>query len=509
MLKIHKPALFLLFAFILFQASSCLKSSTPGIPEPVRKTLEASGINRPELMRAMVRYSRPSDTLKQKALYWLLSNMRGNYSVVYTVEDSAGNTYTFPPKQFTHYAGLEKSWDSVENLAGPLTYHADSFLLDQQHITASFLTSDIDTALLARRTFSWSRKYSFDLFCRWILPYRCANEKMEAFRSHFLNKYRSYFVKKDSLSVLEAALILNKLVNLELAYRDTYNKEANVQSVVQLEKSGLGNFYDLNVYKVKVLRSFGIAATVDYTPYLADTTHGYAWTTVILPDQSEFRLEFPQKVSNLEKPGRLAKVFRRTFENDTTSLFAVKQTDQSTPPYLGHYYYQDITNPLNSKTVWLPYFKNVAYAYLAVFNDGNWHPVGWSIPQKATGTVFHQMGADVVYLPVKLEKHKLYWLGPPFLLTSTGSIQNFVPDFSREQKTLLAKTGPYQDLIPGVSYTLYLWNGNWSPMFSFTAGKKGVTVPLPNRGLYLLTDDDPVLKERIFSLSPKGHQVFH
>ena len=63
--------------------------------------------------------------------------------------------------------------------------------------------------------------------------------------------------------------------------------------------------------------------------------------------------------------------------------------------------------------------------------------------------------------------------------------------------------------MPGISYTLYLWNGNWSPLFSFTATKDGISAPLPTGGLYLLTNDDPVLKERIFSLSPKGHQVFH
>ncbi|MBN2614441.1 MAG: hypothetical protein JXR71_01995 [Bacteroidales bacterium] len=502
----------LLFVFttvVILLLTSCLKSTKPGIPESVRRTMEASGINQPELMRAMVRYSKPADSLKQKALYWLLANMHGNYSVSYRVEDTTGHKYIFSPQRYSDYARLKISWDSVERLVGPLSYHADSFLLDQQHITAAFLTGTIDTAFLAYRTFSWSRNYSFDLFCRWILPYRCANEKMEPFRSHFLKKYQPFLVKSDSLSVLEAALILNELVNTELGYKDSYNKEANVQSIQELEKNGYGNFYDLNIYKVKVLRSFGIAATMDYTPYLADTSYGYAWTTVILPDRSEFMLEFPQKVYNLQKPGRIAKVFRRTYEKDTTSLFAVKQTDQTTPPYLGHFYNSDITNPLNSKTVWMPYFRKTPYAYLAVFNDGNWHPVGWSAPKEALGTVFHQMGTDVVYLPVKQEKKKLYWLGPPFLLANDGSIRKFSPDFSREQKTMLTKTGPYQNLIPGVSYTLYLWNGNWSSLFSFTAKKSGVTVPLPTGGLYLLTNDDPLMRERIFSLSPQGHQIFH
>ncbi|MBN2637699.1 MAG: hypothetical protein JXR65_01280 [Bacteroidales bacterium] len=508
-MKYFTRTFFIIVLILSVAVSSCLKSTNPGIPESVRKTLESSGINQPNLMRAVVNYSRPADSLRQKALFWLLTNMRGNYTVHYSIEDSTGKKYLFPPAHYLNLENLELSWDSVEVINGPLHYQADSFLLDQKQTTTDFLKTTIDQAFDARNTFSWAKKYDFELFSKWILPYRCANEQIENFRSHFIKKYSSYFVKKDSIPVLEAALILNQLVNLELVYKDSYEKEINVQTIEQLEKSRSGNFYDLNIYKIKVLRSFGIAAALDYTPYLADTTFGYAWTTVILPDRSEFTLEFPQKVHNLGKPGRIAKVYRRTFERDSTSLYAIKQPNQPTPPYLGSFFYNDITNPLNSKSVWLPYYKKTNYAYLAVFNNGDWHPIDWSIPQKASGTHFNRVGTGAVYLPVELKKKKLYRLGSPFLLLDNGYMKEFKPDFTFEQKTLLAKTGPYQNIDQGASYTLYIWNGNWSSLFSFTGKKNGISAFLPVNGLYLLTNDDPIRNERIFSVSEKGHQIFY
>lgn len=493
----------------LFLITSCLKSKHKGIPEPVRKTLELSGINQPHLMSAIVNYVHSSDSLKRKALYWLLANMPGNYSVHYSIEDSNGNKYLFPPENYDNYESLQLSWDSVEKTVGPLHFQADSFLLDQKQVSKAFLVQNIEEAFKAYQGFSWSKKYDFNLFCKWILPYRCANEQIENFRSHFIKKYSSFFVQKDKISVFEAALILNELVNLELEYKDSYNKEANVQTIRELEKGRFGNFYDLNIYKVKVLRSFGIAAALDYTPYLADTSFGYAWTTVILPDHSEFMLEFPQKVHDLGKPGRLSKVYRRTFEKDTTSLYAIKKTKQTTPPYLGHFYYTDITNPLNSKNVSLPYYNDIDYAYLAVFNNGNWHPIDWSKPKKVTGTTFKRMGTGIVYLPVDLKKKKLYPLDDPFILFSGGTIKKFAPDFTFEQKAQLRETAPYQKIIPGISYTLYIWNGNWSALFSFTGSHKTVSAPLPVNGLYLLTNDDLLMNERIFSLSENGNQIFY
>jgi len=83
---------------------------------------------------------------------------------------------------------------------------------------------------------------------------------------------------------------------------------------------------------------------MDYSPFLADTNFGYAYTTVILPDSNELVLNFKHGVKNLHKPGRVAKVYRRTFFRDSSSLYTIKNISTNTPPFLGDFYYSDITN---------------------------------------------------------------------------------------------------------------------------------------------------------------------
>jgi len=494
------------FAFLNWQ---CLKSKQAGLPLSVVKVVSQAGINKPELMDAIGHYLAPADSIKKKALYWLIANMDGNYSVYYSIRDSLGKQYYFPPKNFSNYIDLKHSWDSEEQKLGNLIYQSDSFLVDNRQLKADFLIKNLDQAFKAYKSFPWSKHYDFHSFCRWILPYRCANESVVPFREHFLKKFGDSVRKLNSTNTLDVALLLNKLVNREIDYKDSYNKEANVQHISQLEHAGVGNYYDINIYKVKVLRSFGIAAALDYSPFLADSSFGYAWTTVILPDHSEWMLEFNHKVSHLHALGRLAKVYRRTFEKDTSSLYAIKDLKQTTPPFLGHYYYRDISNQLFHQDVKLPFYPKIPYAFLAVFNDGEWHPIDWSIPKTQKGTIFHQMGRGVVYLPVSQKDTKLSQLGSPFILDSQGQKKFLTADFSLETTAQISMVSPHQQLQNGKSYTLYVWKGNWLPLYQLKDRQQGISLSLPANGLFLLSDGDIDFSERIFVVDENGTQVFY
>ncbi len=487
----------------------CLKSKKAGIPIAVVKVIAKADLNKPELMNAIGEYLAPEDSLKLKAMYWLIANMDGNYTVYYSVQDSLGKHYTFSPENFSSYLDLKHHWDVTEQRVGNLLYHADSFSVDFHSLKAGFLIENMNDAWQAYQVNAWSKGYDFITFCRWILPYRCANEPVEPFRKHFLKKYGNSIRQAHPKNALDAALIINRLVNSELNYKDTYNKEANVQSISQLEASGYGNFLDINVYKVKVLRSFGLAATLDYTPFLADSSFGYVWTTVILPDHSEWRFDFPKRVPHLNRPGRLAKVYRRTFERDTTSLYAIKDIKQTTPPFLGHYYCRDVSNQINNRTVVLDYFPNLPFAYLAVFNDGEWHPVSWALPKPESGTVFHMMGTNIVYLPVGLKKKFLLRMGSPFILDNKGVKYWLKADFTREYPAHITYTSPGRLMSENQSYTLFVWTGNWFPIYNLKGNPRGFDVDVPANGLFLLTNEDIDFSERIFVIDADGNQMFY
>jgi hypothetical protein len=487
----------------------CLKSNKAGIPMDVVKVIAKADLNKPELMNAIGEYLAPEDSLKLKAMYWLIANMDGNYTVYYSVQDSLGRHYTFPPENYSHYLDLKHKWDDTEKSVGNLIYHADSFSVDFKSLKAGFLIDNMNDAWQAYQSNAWAKAYDFHIFCRWILPYRCANEPVEPFRKHFLKKYGDSIREAHPTSAMAAALLINRLVNRQMDYKDTYNKSANVQDIHQLEKTGAGNFWDINVYKVKVLRSFGLAATLDYTPFLADTNFGYVWTTVILPDRSELMLEFPHRVARLRAGGRLAKVYRRSFERDSTCLYAIKDIKQTTPPFLGHYYYQDISNQIPHARVQLKYFPKQPYAYLAVFNDGEWHPVTWAISSPDKGTVFDLMGTNVVYLPVGLNKKFLLSLQSPFILDGEGNQFRLKANFTREVSARITYTAPRQLMNLNQKYSLFVWNGNWYPLYNLDGNPRGYDLKVPDNGLFLLTNEDIDFSERIFVIDADGNQMFY
>jgi len=508
--KIRTAILLFFFSSLSMLSWQCMKSTKPGIPADVLHVIQNAGLNKPELVKAIGHYVDNKDSLKRKALFCLMAQMDKNYSVYYSVQDTLGNHYSFDPKDYPNYLSLKHAWDSTEQVRGDLLYHADSFRVDGQTLSGNYLISNIQEAFKAQTGFLWSKNYDFQTFCHWILPYRVANEQPEAFRQYFLKEYGPLPQKFNNKNahILDVATYLNKLINQKIDYKDTYNKSLNVQTIRQLEKSGFGNFYDINIYKVKVLRAFGIAAALDYSPFLADTNFGFAYTTVILPDKNEFILEFNHRVKALYKPGRLAKVYRRTFFRDSSSLYTIKKLRTSTPPFLGDFYYSDITNRLQSANVWLRLNDNPRYAYLSVFNDGGWHPISWAIPGDSVA-LFKKMGTHIVYLPVSYHNHILMRQGLPFILDNRGLKHFLKADFSFRQPATLRKTSQHDKLNPKEVYTLYFWDGNWKTLVSFRAGKNGYTLTVPTKALFLLTNDGTDFSERIFTIDSKGKQQFY
>lgn len=505
-----KRNLWLIFLlFFPFFNWHCLKSKRPGIPLAVQKVIRKAGLNRPELMKAIGYFVEDKDSLKLHALYSLMAQMDKNYSVYYSVQDTLGHHYFFNPEKYADYLALKRAWDSTEQIRGNLIYHADSFRVDAYSLSGDFLMRNINEAFSAWRTFPWAKKYGFKQFCHYILPYRVANEPVEDFRKYFIREYgplpkRFY---NDHVHTIDVASYINRLVNKKIGYKDTYNKCLDVQTIRHLEKTGYGNFYDINVYKVKVLRAFGIAAALDYTPFLADTNFGYAYTTVILPDSNELILEYPKRV-NLQKPGRLAKLYRRTFFRDSASLYTIKKIQRATPPFLGDFYYSDITNAVSSFPVWVGIQDTARYVYLSVFNDGGWRPVSWA-RVRDSAAFFRKTGKDIIYLPVSYHRHMLMREGTPFLLDNNGIKHFLKADFSVMQQVTLRKTSPWSRLVPGENYTLYFWDGNWKTLTSFTAGRKGITLSLPVGALFFLTNDDIDFNERIFLVNEFGKQQFY
>ncbi len=398
---------FLVIITILFAigGNSCLKSKKEGIPEDVIVVLNNSGIYKPSLMKVILEFQKPADSLKLQAAYFIIRNLEHNYTIERILVDSSGNTINIDIHNFKNLKSIKNHLSLIEKEKGKPEYKSDSIWLDFKNIDPEFLIDHINTSYGIWMNQNLGNRYDFDKFCKYILPYRVSNERIEPYISHFQKLFAGLYDQNKDLSynVIE----INRAINTKLKYDDRFEIFPNPQSIKSIETNKSGDHCDINIYKIKALRSMGIAATLDYTPFFADSTLGYYTTTVILPDNSKIYLNNPDEINQPYQKGNVAKVYRRTFVKTPGSLFSIKETNMHTPPFLGNYNYVDVTNEyISTEDILLKFNDTINYAYIAVFNDGEWRPVSWAIPDDNGIATFKNMGTDLAYKPVIINRKK-------------------------------------------------------------------------------------------------------
>ena len=153
--------------------SSCQKTS-------IRQTLEKAGENRRELETVLEHYK--NEPLKEKAARFLLENMDGHFAHTGEAVDVYDN---YMDSVFRHCNGDRVFWimkyDTILQRTGlDLELSQDERLYDAQSVTADFLTEHIDSAFTVWQQ-NWNKQYSFEMFCRYVLPYRESGMKRQVF----------------------------------------------------------------------------------------------------------------------------------------------------------------------------------------------------------------------------------------------------------------------------------------------------------------------------------------
>ena len=409
----QKHSFFILAILLVIISNSCLKSKKTGIPDEVIKTLNESGIRKPDLLKVILAFQQPEDSLKLRSAYFLIQNLDNNYSIKMSLYDSSDNLIQINTEDFTDYASIKKYRDSLEKISGKLSYKADSIWLDIDTLKSEFLINHINTVFTTMQNNAWNPNYNFDIFCNYILPYRVANEEIELNIQHFQNKYAHLI--QQNLSIVDMATLLNSEINNEISYSEKLVINPNVKSAAILEESHKGNLFDINVYKVNALRSLGIAAALDYTPFFVDSILGFYSTTVLLPDNKKLILLHSDDHATYYPQGKVAKVYRRLYRNNPESLFSIKDKKTHTPPFLGNYNYLDVTNEyLQTADISINCTDTSQFIYLAVLNENKWKPVEWAQIESNGKAIFSNMGIGVYYKPVIVLKEEIVVVGEGF-----------------------------------------------------------------------------------------------
>ncbi len=377
------------------------------------------------------------DSLKRKAAEFLIKNMPGKYGY----EDELINRYDTlfalyerlqEEGEFDPDAALvEQCWWHLVDTYG----HLDPLYLgrryDTEVVSAEYLIDEIETAFEAWTTSPDFISRDFDLFCRYVLPYRIGNEPLEPYRRRHFEQFRKI---RDSLIINDDRLIkelyhefdrVRRYKNSKLMWRYPISMPRS-----KVEQARRGSCRHMSEYYVLTLRACGIPATIDFVNHWGNRSQGHEWV-VVLKDSGEF-LPFDaldrKRYLFTYKP---AKIFRQTFEIQNIDHDAIEYV----PGYLlapdrmdvSHLYFPAFDIDVTGYDAVTEKYASYPYGVICVFDNKEWQPIDYG---KACDGRFYfkNMIGDICYMAGYYDNEMFVPATPPFILDKEGKIRYITPD---------------------------------------------------------------------------------
>ncbi|MEE9555235.1 MAG: transglutaminase-like domain-containing protein [candidate division Zixibacteria bacterium] len=484
----------------------------------VVEALEQAGENGSELEKVFIHYGSPDDFLKLQAALFLVGNMEGHGYVTYMMHDSTGAEIDFNVLDYPDFDALLAACDILEEKKGEIDFKKNEMVYDIKTIKAEFLINQIDYAFKAWKEKPWADAFSFDSFCKYILPYRGSNEPLENWRESFLEKYVGLEKKmKDPSDPMEAASLINDDIKSWFGFDPRYYYHPTDQGLSEMLESGLGRCEDMTNLAIYALRANGLAITSDYTPFWANSGNNHAWNAIATADGQV--IPFMGAESN---PGvyrlanKLAKVYRKMYGKQKDNLIFQERKQEKVPRWLGGKSYLDVTASYTDVCdVSIEFEKeipdSVDTGYLCVFNSGEWKAIQWGKIENGKA-VFKDMGSDqIAYLPALYLNEEIVPYGSPFILDKNCELRSLCKNGETDDFSLISTTRRKQEIstdsiiktyfASGKEYELFYWDFGWQSFGKSTAGDAPLKFEsVPSGCLYWLVEEDSDEEERIFTI---------
>ena len=370
------------------------------------------------------------------AMAFLCDNQSGHYTERGTaVEPFLAKVYASDP--VLDAILLKSFWEEVSATDKP------GVVSDEDAVTSEMLRHNTEKALEVWRKSPWKGEVSFEMFCKYILPYRCTTEIVkDGWRDTLFSHYHSLI--EDVSSMKRALEIIHDTI--QKRFRQTNIKIPYTLSVIDLDKIRHGSCGQRAVYEVAVMRALGIPAAVDGVSEWANySANGHTWAALITTDgtytvargDSVVRKNNPIDSSVFELKKELendhpfddvlqfqkmcAKIERHCFErmrknyNDT-------QADRATKLKFSNPFVVDVTDEYG-RTADVVIETTDSIGYLCVFaTGGDWTtPVAYATGDKGMMT-FERLRNSVAYIYGTFKKGVLVTSGNPFILCSGRKI---------------------------------------------------------------------------------------
>jgi hypothetical protein len=478
-----------------------------------------------KLKKVLTHYLNKKETEKYNAAVFLIENMSIHKSVDYKWFDK--NKVEVPFSEF-NFSDYKLAYQYLFNLIDSINLRPKKIVtFDQDIITSEFLIKNIDAAYSQWKNNPWSKGYSFDTFCEYILPYRSLIEPIEDWREDYeiLGSRRKYQIddKNDPVSI--CTQIISSLDDFTFI-----NKRPDpipILSPKQILFRKQGSCPDLANFALYVSRSVGLAVTFDFTPQYAASSNRHFWNTIIdndgnyIPFNSNAVNDSDESLPYIYNANRkrLGKVFRKTYsiqKNSLANLIAPKSIPNS---FLKDKNNLDVTSQyVDVSNLEIDATKfNDTIAYINVFNLGKWKLIDWGKKEKGK-MVFKNLGRDLVYLPSTFNSRKTSYQKHPFLITKKGIVKELIPSRERLVSIKLSRYNERKsnyidfntlEIIDNENYTLYFWMNEWNSLGTSSATEGSLTFKdVPSNALFRLLPEKPDRFERIFTIENKTNKIY-
>lgn len=255
------------------------------------------------------------------------------------------------------------------------------------------------------------------------------------------------------------------------------------------------------------MRLAGVASAADYTPWWGHRDNNHAWPVV---------LDAAGRGSSGDG-ARAAKVYRKTYARQRENLVFQLAPGEEAPPWLNRASYVDVTEQYGETSdvaLTLDDARGQRFAYLCVFNGGEWRAIQWSRIATDGSVRFERMGRNLLYLPAVWLAGEVVAAGPPLFLAADGTVTTLranearpldVELFSADVAALEhdAQGRPLARFAPGTAYELSVWRDGWTSLGNQVAGEARAPLrweAVPSGGLFWLRPADSRGLERVFVL---------
>lgn len=246
--------------------------------------------NKKEIEKVITRYKKEGDAQKIAAMKFIMKNMP-YHSFLYS-DDLVKAKDWFRLIRESPFSELEHVCDSMKSTLD-VNYGLQR-KWDLHELDSAFLCENIDMAFKVWREQPWGENVSFDMFCKYILPYRIGDEIPVLWRkdyyeefNHLLDDFRS----SDSLDITDPVAAYKHLVSkLPIIHNVIYTSMSPAvfphigPQYVKYNAGGCREFCDFMIY---VCRALGIPCAINYR-----INDGHHWNTYWNKNADEYVVSY-------------------------------------------------------------------------------------------------------------------------------------------------------------------------------------------------------------------------